>query len=261
MNDPVLMDLIAEQAQVDILVADLSEEQWNMKQTVGWSSWTIKDTIAHVAGFDLVALRLMRGDAQDIHEAMADLDPIPEKMLFHHFGGWTGAQVLDYWREQRTLMDAFLFEKNPKDRVPWAPGLPMAAKSLCSARLMELWAHSVDIYGTLGVPVVVKDRISATLFLSWQSRPQAYRIHGEGMPDVPLYLELTLPSGATWAKGDESAENWIKGDAAEWAQVAIKRLNWRDTHLDVHGEEAQRFASFAQAFAGPAEPEPPRKRA
>ena len=76
-------------------------------------------------------------------------------------------------------MTASFLELGPKGRVPWAAGIPpMSVRSLASARLMELWAHSVDLYDALGIDPVVKERITSTLFLSWQGRPNMYNVNG-----------------------------------------------------------------------------------
>ncbi|WP_019849639.1 TIGR03084 family metal-binding protein [Desulfitobacterium sp. PCE1] len=254
----ILSDLLAEQSLVDTLVSDLSEEQWLKPLPV--EMWNIKDAIIHIAFFDYAANKLMSGEAEDLvklADAESGQDQYVRATSFHHL---TGAEVLSWWREERTRMAASFYEKNSKDRIPWAPGLPMSAKSLASARLMELWAHSVDIYDALGLEPVVRERITSTLFLSWQARPNAYRINDLEMPATPIYLELILPSGEIWAKGEPSAENRIKGSAKDWALVAIRRRNWMDTDLEVVGEEAQRYASIVQTYAGWADPAPAAKR-
>lgn len=255
----ILSDLIAEQSQVDVLVQDLTEEQW-LAPLPNVEMWNIKDAIIHIAFFDYAASKLMRGEAEDLlafSEDDSGQDQYIRATKFHHL---TGSQVLNWWREERTRMASAFYNKNSKERIPWAPGLPMSAKSLVSARLMELWAHSVDIYDALGIEPIVKERITSTLFLSWQARPNAYRINGLEMPETPVYLELTLPSGTLWSKGEPGAANSIKGNAKEWALVAIRRRNWMDTDLDIHGEEARRLASIVQTYAGWADPAPPAKR-
>lgn len=246
----IVNDLIAEQAQVDLLVADLSEEAWNAPSAN--CAWTIKQELQHVGEFDYAAVKMLGGGYLCVNE-VADVE-------FGHdaiytptaLAGLTGADTLAWWREQRTRLDVAFLDTDPRARVPWAPGLPMSAKSLASARLMELWAHSVDIGDALGVAPVVKDRITSTLFLSWQARPNAYRINGLELPETPLYLELVLPSGAIWAKGDPQAENTITGTAADWALTAVRRRHWMDTGLEVTGTEARRFATIVQTFAGEA---------
>jgi len=255
----IVNDLIAEQSQVDTLVANLTQTQW-MMPLEGCEMWTIKDAIIHIAFFDYAANKLMSGEAEDLVQ-LADAESGQDKYIrataFHHL---SGPEVLRWWREERTRLACALLDKDPKDRIPWAPGLPMSARSLASARLMELWAHSVDIYDALGKDVVVCERITSTLFLSWQARPFAYRINKCEMPDTPLYLELLLPSGDVWAKGDSTAANYIKGTAKDWALVSVRRRNWMDTGLEVVGEEARRYASIVQTYAGWADPAPQAKK-
>ena len=128
----------------------------------------------------------------------------------------------------------------------------MSARSLATARLMELWAHWVDIHDHFGAEITESERLPHILFLSWQARPNAYRINGYELPETPVYMELELANGEKWTKGDASAENIIRGKALDWALVAIKRRNWMDTGLEVIGDEARRYADVVQTFAGPA---------
>ncbi|MGE4268406.1 MAG: TIGR03084 family metal-binding protein [Deferribacterales bacterium] len=253
----ILNDLIAEQSLVDNLVSGLADEQW-LKPVPGTGTWTIRETIVHIAFFDYAAKKLMTGEAEDLmvisKEAGQD-----EYYRSHAYDGMSGADALRWWREERTRMTALFFDKDPKDRIPWAPGLPMSARSLASARLMELWAHSVDIYDSLGLDPVVEDRIAHTLFLSWQARANAYRINGFELPETPLYLELTLPGGGIWEKGDPAAENCIKGTAKDWALVSIRRRNWHNTGLKISGSEAERYANVVQTYAGRADKAPETK--
>ena len=255
----IINDLIAEQSLVDSLLDTLTEEQWKLPLP-GCEPWILQDAVNHVAFFDYCAVRLMDHEFKDLldgldKEAEQDEDYIPWA-----FRGMTGAETLAWWRSERTKMVFKFMNKDPKERIPWAPGMPMSAKSLCSARLMELWAHSVDIYDALGLDVPVFERIKSVLFLSCQARPFAYAINVCQLPDTPMYLELTLPDGEIWAKGDPAAENYIKGSAKEWALVSIRRRNWMDTDLEVVGEEARRYASIVQTYAGGADPAPEAKR-
>lgn len=255
----IINDLIAEQSLVDSLLDGLTEEQWKLPLN-GCQPWILQDAVNHIAFFDYAANRLMDHEFKDLldgldAEAEQDADYIPWA-----FRNYSGAETLAWWRAERTKMVFKFMNKDPKERIPWAPGMPMSAKSLCSARLMELWAHSVDIYDALGMDVVVKNRIKSVLFLSWQARPFAYAINGFQLPDTPMYLELTLPDGTVWAKGDPAAENYIKGSAKEWAMVSVRRRNWMDTELEVVGDEARRYASIVQTYAGAADPAPEAKR-
>jgi len=248
--DALIADLVAEQSQLDTLLEDFTEEDWDTPAVT--CAWTLKDELLHLWVFDWAAIEMMRGTAENVL-AFSDEhfghDEVHHVTAFQHLAG---AQVLQRWRTTRCRLVAAFLDVDPRARVPWAPGLPMSARSLVSARLMELWAHSVDIYDTLGLEPVVKDRIASTLFLSWQARPNAYRINGLTLPDTPVSLQVALPSGAPWAKGDPQAADVIRGTARDWALVAVRRRRWQDTDLAVVGDEARRYADVVQAFAGEA---------
>jgi len=246
----LLGDLAAEQAQVDVLLDGLTPEQW--ESPAATCAWTFKEELLHLAAFDWAAIELLAGRGSNVVE-VADAsfghDEVHRVTAYTHL---TGAQVLTAWRTVRARLISAFADADPKQRVPWAPGLPMSAKSLVSARLMELWAHSVDLYDALGLEPVVKDRIASTLFLSWQARPHAYRINGLELDDTPLYLDLVLPSGASWSKGDPDAVDRITGTARDWALVAVRRRRWQATGLQVVGARARQYAEVVQTFAGAA---------
>lgn len=257
----IMNDLIAEQSELDSVLANLTEEQWNLPLD-GCQPWILKDAVNHVAFFDYAAVRLMNHDFNDLcdgldKEAEQDEDYIPWA-----FRKLSGAEALSWWREERTKMDDMFYAKDPKERIPWAPGMPMSARSLATARMMETWAHSVDIYDALGMEVPCHERIKNVLFLSWQARPFAYAINKMDFdPAVPMYLELTLPSGEVWTKGEPNDVNYIKGDAKAWALLSIRRRNYKDSGLEIVGEEAERYASIVQCYAGAADPQPEAKNA
>lgn len=247
----VVLDLIAEQAQVDTLLDGLAEQDWD--QRAATCDWTFKDELLHIAAFDWAAIELIHGNGASVNE-LADANfGHDEAHRVTAYRDRAGGDVLDWWRATRSRLAVAVLDADPKARVPWAAGAaPMSVRSLATARLMELWAHSVDLYDALGLAPVVTDRIAHTLFLTWQARPHAYRINGLELPDTPVRLELTLPSGVVWARGEEGAEQRITGSARDWALVGVRRRHWADTGLEVVGDEARRYASVVQAFAGEA---------
>lgn len=256
----ILSDLIAEQSIADAFVDGLAEEQWN--QTIHSDLrvydiegiWKIRDVVSHIAIFDEAAAKLAMGEAEQIRDVTGGR--MDEHLKYLPYLELSKQELLEKWRENRTYLNNALYHCDPKQRIPWAPGLPMSARSLATARLMELWAHWVDIYDHFGVEIKPNMRLAHILFLSWQSRPNAYRINGVALPETPMYLELKMPDGSIWIKGDPAAENRITGDALDWALVATKRRNWMDTGLEVTGDEARRYADFAQTFAGDADLSP-----
>ncbi|MCV2394279.1 TIGR03084 family metal-binding protein [Actinotalea sp. M2MS4P-6] len=253
----VVTDLIAEQAQVDTLVGELAEDQWSAPAAT--CDWTFKEELAHIAAYDWAAIELMKGNGESVNELADAHFGLDESYSATAYLDRTGTQLLDWWREVRCRLAVAFLDNDPKARVPWAAGAPpMSVRSLATARLMELWAHSVDLYDALGLEPLVTDRIAHTLFLTWQARPHAYRINGLELPDTPVRLELTLPSGAPWVRGPEDAVDRIVGTARDWALVGVRRRRWQDTDLAVTGDEARRYADVVQAFAGEAATPPAR---
>ena len=58
--------------------------------------------------------------------------------------------LLERWRAGRAGLLAAFDGVDPKARLPWY-GPPMSARSFLTARLMETWAHGVDVTDALGV--------------------------------------------------------------------------------------------------------------
>ena len=146
-------------------------------------------------------------------------------------------------------MDA-LVKCNPKDRIPWF-ALPMGARSFATARLMETWAHGLDCYDAVGAEPEDTDRLRHIARMGYMARPYAYQVNNIEMPATDVRLELTLPSGTLWTIGSEDSADKIKGKAGEFCRVAVQRRHWKDMNLEIEGDEAKRFITIVQTFAGP----------
>ncbi len=82
----------------------------------------------------------------------------------------------------------------PRGPLPWF-GPPMAAASTATARLMETWAHGLDIADTLGVTRPPTDRLRHIARIGVRARDFAYATHGLTPPAEPFRVELTAPGG------------------------------------------------------------------
>ena len=135
----------------------------------------------------------------------------------------------------------------PEDRrLAW--GIGMRPPSLVTARLMEVWAHGLDVRAALGVPAVDTDRLAHIAWLATRALPYAYSVAGREMPPAPLRVDLTLPSGATWSSGPPGAADRITGSAGEYCRVFVHRLRPADTSLVVEGDAARSAIGVARAF-------------
>ncbi|MFR3090389.1 MAG: maleylpyruvate isomerase N-terminal domain-containing protein [Eggerthella lenta] len=101
-------DLIAEQALVDALVADFTEDDWN--RMASYCHLDVQDVICHIAFFDYCAVELLAGRGESVN---AVADAASEQDEHYHvmaFRDRSGADILNWWREQRTLMTASFLE-------------------------------------------------------------------------------------------------------------------------------------------------------
>jgi uncharacterized protein (TIGR03084 family) len=159
----------------------------------------------------------------------------------------TGAEVLAWWEDASAVEREVLARLDATTRVPW--GLGMRPPSFVTARLMESWAHGLDIRAALGVPAVDTDRIRHVAWLGTRALPYAFSVAGREPPEGELRVELTLPSRATWEFGPPDAPNRITGSAGEYCRLFVQRMSLADTHgLCAAGDGAVAALEVARAF-------------
>ncbi len=121
----------------------------------------------------------------------------------------TGADVLAWWERTQVAERDVLLSLDPGMRVPW--GLGMRPPSFVTARMMEAWAHSLDVHDALGLEPTDTDRLRHVAWIGVRALPYAYSVAGIDPAVPPLRVELTLPSGAAWTFGPEDAPDRITG--------------------------------------------------
>ncbi|MFG2927761.1 TIGR03084 family metal-binding protein [Streptomyces achromogenes] len=247
---PVIDDLRAESGELDLLVAELSPEQWELPTPA--AGWTVAHQIAHLAWTDRSAL-------------LAVTDPgafraLVEKALaapgsFVDEGAEEGAalppaDLLAAWRTGRTALHEALLGAPPGARFPWY-GPPMSAASMATARLMETWAHGLDIADALGVVRPPTERLRHVVRLGVRTRDFAYGVRGLTPPAEEFRIELRTPSGEVWAYGPEDAAQRVTGPALDFCLLVTQRAHRADLALTATGPDAGHWLDIAQAFAGP----------
>jgi uncharacterized protein (TIGR03084 family) len=127
----------------------------------------------------------------------------------------------------------------------------MSATSLATARLMETWAHGLDVTDALGLPPSVSGRLRHVAHLGVRTRDFAFAQHGVPAPPEAFHVELTAPDGAVWSWGPEDADQRVTGPALDFCLRVTRRRNRADLALEAVGPDANRWLDLAQAFAGP----------
>lgn len=243
-------DLEAETAQLTGALTGVGEEQWRADTPA--EGWDVAETIIHLGQADYAAW-LAASDPEGFTRFKVDLDA-GRADLADASGvdvrSMTGPGILQWFEAERSRMIDRFRELGPKDRIPWF-GPDMGALSFATARLMETWAHGMDVYDTLGVAAPQTDRLRHVAHISVGTRGWSYANRGLTPPDAPVRVELTSPSGELWTWGPDDATDTVRGTAYDFCLVATQRRNLADTTLEVTGDAAAEWMGIAQAFAGP----------
>ncbi len=243
----LLDDLTAEQRELQERLGAIDRDVW--LQPTPARGWDVRDTVAHLADTDEMAIATATGTPGSIRER-AETAASGEDLTYQgvlHGRRRSGSEVLEWW-ESTTAAAREMFEAlDPNVRVPW--GIGMRAPSLITARLMETWAHGLDVSAAIGVQPVDTDRLAHVAWLATRALPYAYTLAGRDAPPDPLRVELTLPSGAVWTTGPADATSRITGPAGEYCRVFVHRLPPGDARgLRAEGPAATSALSVARAF-------------
>lgn len=245
----ILDDLSEEHRDLDAMVADLDDATWEAPTpAVGWN---IRDQVGHLAFFDEQAtLALRDGDAfaAALVELSTDVGTYMDRSV--QKGRAIGNRgVLEWWRNARSEMVDAGRDADPSGRIAWY-GPPMSPASFFSARMMETWAHAQDVADTLGIKRTVNPRIRNIAHLCVLSRRHSYSINGLGEPDKEVRVELVGTDDETWSWGPDAPDR-VTGPVEDFCLVVTQRRHPDDTDLEIVGDEARRWMSVAQAYAGP----------
>jgi uncharacterized protein (TIGR03084 family) len=251
-------DFVAESEALHSVLKPLSDAEF--QRPTAFKAWTLDHVIQHLHFFNRMADLSLTAPAQFQDEYGAfDADrragqtmvEITDRLL----DGLSGQALLAAWRTTYLDMAPRFSAADPKARVKWA-GPDMSVRSSITARLMETWAHGQEIHDLLGIVRQDSDRIRNIAHLGVQTYGWTFINRKEDVPEPMPWVQLSAPSGAVWEWGEPSDTEKISGAATEFCQVVTQTRNIADTALAVTGENATRWMSIAQCFAGPPEDPP-----
>lgn len=262
MNDVlegVLADLAAQSTELEQHVVGLSDEQWRTPTPA--PGWDIATQVAHLAWTDeaaVAAARAADGDKESwdalVLEAMGDPENVVDMGALE--GGRAPAdELLARWRDGRAALAEALRAVPDGLKMPWF-GPPMSPTSMATARFMETWAHSLDVYDALvtvdlaaQVPEPT-DRIRHVAHIGVRTRNFSFAANDRPAPSEEFRIELVAPSGEQWSYGPEDAAQTVTGSAHDFCLLVTQRVNRADTDLVATGPDADEWLDIAQAFAG-----------
>jgi uncharacterized protein (TIGR03084 family) len=220
---PIVADLRAESDELDALVTLLPADRW--ADPTPAPGWTIAHQIAHLLWTDRAALTAVTDEA-------------------------AFAEVLAAWRVTRGRLHEALLTVADERKLPWF-GPPMSAASMATARLMETWAHGLDVADALGIQRPATDRLRSIAHLGVRTRDYAFFVNNLAPPSEPFLVELRGPGGDTWSWGPPEAAQRVTGSAEDFCFLVTQRRALPTLDVEADGPDAQHWLSIAQAFAGP----------
>ena len=243
----LLDDLGAEQRWLQDVVRTIDTDAWLLPTPA--RGWDVRDTIAHLADTDEMAIATATGRPGSLNEraagAAAGEDVTYQGVLRGRRS--PGTAVLEWWESSAAALHEMFVALDPNVRVPW--GIGMRPPSLITARLMETWAHGLDVCAALSVEPRDTDRLAHIAWLATRALPYAYSVAGREPPAEPLRVELRLPSGTEWTMGPPTATNRITGPAGEYCRVFVHRSKLADApNVHAEGAAAVDALEVARAF-------------
>jgi uncharacterized protein (TIGR03084 family) len=247
---PIVADLRAESDDLDALVTSVSTDRWT--DSTPAPGWTIAHQIGHLLWTDRVALTSITdevGFAKMLAAATADpvgfVDAGAEELAT-----MPPTELLADWRVTRARLHDALLTVPDGHKLAWF-GPPMSAASMATARLMETWAHGLDVADALGVVRHATDRLRSIAHLGVRTRDYAFVVNNLAPPSEPFLVELRGPGGDIWSWGPPGAAQRVAGSAEDFCFLVTQRRALSTLDVTADGADAQRWLTIAQAFAGP----------
>ena len=251
----MLQESVDFRAEADTLyefLTTLNAEDW--ERPTGFLGWTPWDVVAHLHYFDLVSNLSLGGEEAFIPKRNALIDlrkqrKTNQEIARDELGDLSPPELLAIWRATYQKLTDDLSASDPKRRLPWF-GPDMGVRMFTTARYMETWSHSQEIYDLLNVSRTYDDRIQNIVAIGVKTFGWTFINRREEVPGPMPYVHLEAPSGAIWEYGDPSETESIRGTAVDFCHVVTQGRNIADVSLVVTGPIATRWMSIAQCFAG-----------
>lgn len=234
---------------LQLILGNLSEPDWQ-KPTPA-AGWTIAHQVAHLSWTDTAALTALRNSTEfeTYRQASAENPAGFVDAAADEGARLAPAELFARWMASRDELAEVLEQADPAARFPWfGPG--MKARSMITARIMETWAHGQDVATALGAAWPATDALQDIAHLGIATRQFTYHNNKLEPPTSEMYVELTGPQQQVWTWGDPGADNSVRGSAWDFALLVTQRAELSQLDLQIAGDDAAKWASIAQAFAG-----------
>jgi uncharacterized protein (TIGR03084 family) len=250
--DELLTALAAQHAELATLVDQCSSDDW--ERPTPCVGWDVADVLLHLTQTDELAATSARGELPALADGLMGSggrgvsvdDAAAAQVADDRAIG--GAAIRRRWRDASQGLLAAFAVADPHQRVTWVTN-QLSVETLAATRLSECWIHTGDIASALDVRLEPTDRLRHIARLAWRTLPYAFetadlKMHG------PVALDLTGPSGDHWLfDPDAPALTTIRGPAAEFCEVAARRVEAGATDLVGTGPDAEAVLRVVRTYA------------
>jgi uncharacterized protein (TIGR03084 family) len=251
--DEILAALRAQHSELADLVDKCTTDDW--ERPTRCEGWDVASVLVHLAATDELAAATTHGKldgytdgfvgrgagqtvtVDDAAAAQVDVDR-----------GAGGDAIRQRWHAASEAMQAAFAAGDPHQRVTWVSGR-LSLHTLAATRLSECWIHTGDIASALDIELPPTDRLRPIARLAWRTLPYAFQRAGLQMAG-PVALDLLGPNGDQWRfDPDEPSRTTIRGSAAEFCDVAARRVEPRATSLQGDGPDAAAVLRLVRTYA------------
>jgi uncharacterized protein (TIGR03084 family) len=251
--EEILIALASQHAELASLVDGCTNDDWERPtRCVGWD---IASVLAHLALTDEIATASARVELDHYSDGLlgsrehqtVSVDAAAAAQVAAERGAG-GDAIRRRWHDASETMRVAFQAGDPHQRVTWVAG-KLSLQTLAATRLSECWIHTGDIASALGIALPPTDRLRYIARLAWRTLPYAFE-RADMTMNGPVGLELTGPNGEQWRfDPDSPALTTIRGSAAEFCDVAARRVDPAETDLVATGPDGAGVLRLVRTYA------------
>ncbi len=251
--DDILIALAAQHAELAELADGCANDDW--ERPTRCEGWDVAAVLLHLAQTDEFATASAHGElGRHPHGFLGNRedqtvsvdDAAAAQVDVERAAG--GDAIRQRWHDASQGMRAAFDAGDPHQRVTWVSG-QLSLQTLATTRLSECWIHTGDIASALDIDLQPTDRLRHIARLAWRTLPYAFERADTAMHG-PVALELIGPNGERWSfDPDAPARTTIRGSAAEFCDVAARRVDPDATGLVGDGPDAAAVLRFVRTYA------------